>query len=106
MNITRDQIVRRLAEESNYYQRDIRILFQYLDDIVLDYFNQVTEEEDINLQLVTGIKVGCKVMGERTRKDPRTQDDIICKPTVKPKAVFSQDFRAKIQKQYDSKNDG
>ena len=106
MVITREMLIKRLSDASGYYQKDIRTVLQTLDEVVLECFNDVTEDEDIVVQLVKGIRCGCKVVPKRTRKDPRTQEDIICEATVKPFAKFSDDFRVAIQDQYDTKKDG
>lgn len=106
MLITREMLIKKLSDTSGYYQKDIRVVLQTLDEVVFEYFNNVTEDEDISVQLVKGIKCGCKVVPERKRKDPRTQDDIICGATVKPFAKFSEDFRVAVQKQYDNQKNG
>lgn len=106
MLITREMIIKRLSDVSGYYQKDIRTLLQTLDEVVFEYFNDVSDDEDISVQLVKGIKCGCKIVPERTRKDPRTQEDIVCKATVKPFAKFSDDFRVAIQNQYEEKKNG
>ena len=101
MVITREMLIKKLSEKSEYWQKDIRNLLQCLDDVVLEYFGEATEEEDMLIQVVQGIKVGCSIVPERTRKDPRTQENIVCAPTCKPKAKFSEEFSIKIQKQYE-----
>lgn len=106
MLVTREMLIKKLSDISGYYQKDIRTLLQALDEVVFECLNDVDDNEDISVQLVKGIKCGCKVVPERTRKDPRTQDDIICGATVKPFAKFSDDFRVAIQNQYDAKKDG
>ena len=106
MLVTREMLIKKLSDISGYYQKDIRTLLQALDEVVFECFNDVDDNEDISVQLVKGIKCGCKVVPERTRKDPRTQDDIICGATVKPFAKFSDDFRVAIQNQYDAKKNG
>ena len=106
MVITREMLIKKLSDASGYYQKDIRTLLQTLDEVVIESFNDVTDNEDVSVQLVKGIKCGCKIIPERTRKDPRTQEDIICKATVKPFAKFSDDFREMIQEQYDTMKDG
>ena len=106
MVVTREMLIKRLSDTSGYYQKDIRVLLQALDEAVFEYLNDVSEDEDISIQLVKGIKCGCKVVPQRTRKDPRTQEDIVCGATIKPFAKFSDDFRKLIQNQYDEKKDG
>lgn len=103
MIITREQLVKRLAEETGFWQKDIRVVLQSLDELIPEYFNMVTEEEDVNIQLFTGCKVGCKIVPTRERVKPDTREKVVCKPTVKPRAKFSVDFRQAIQKNYDNK---
>lgn len=106
MLITREMLVKKLAKKSDFYEKHIRFVLQCLDDVILECFDEVTDEEEISVQLVQGIKVGCKVMAERTRRDPRNQQDIVCAAQTKPFAKFSEGFRETIQNQYESKKDG
>ena len=106
MHITREQLIRKLAEKSNYYQKDIRNLLQSLDEVVLECFDEATLDEEITLQVVQGIRFGCKIVPKRERIDPRDRSAIIVPETVKPFARFSEDFRDTIQNQYDEKKDG
>ena len=103
MTVTKDQLARAIAEKSGYYLKDIKTVLSVMDEVVLECFSQVTDDEEAMIQICEGIKVGCSVQPERQRKNPKTQEDIICAPTVKPKTVFSQTFRALIQQQYDEK---
>lgn len=106
MIITREMFVKLLSEKSGYYQKDVRNLLQCMDDVVFEAFNEATLEDDIQIQVVTGIKLGCKIVGERDRVDPRTQQPITCGETTKPFTKFSQDFRFRLQEAYDDKKGG
>lgn len=106
MTITREEMIRRLSERSGYYMKDVRNLLQCMDDVVFEAMGEASLDEEIQLQIVTGIKLGCKIVGSRDRVDPRTQEPIVVGDTTKPFAKFSQDFRSKLQEQYDSKKDG
>ena len=106
MVITREMMVKRLSEKSGYYQKDVRNLLQCMDEVVFESLNDATIDDDIQVQIVTGIKLGCKIVGERERVDPRTQLPIIVGETTKPFVKFSQDFRLRLQEAYDTKEDG
>lgn len=106
MIVTREMLIKRLSEKSGYWQKDIRTLLQCLDDVVLDYFGEITDDEDISIQLVQGVKISAHVVPKRDRVDPRNRTPIVCKETVKPACKFSEDFRKIIQNQYDAKKDG
>ena len=106
MIISREQVIDRLSEKSGYWKKDIRELLKCLDEVVLDCFSEISDDEEIIVQLVKGLRCGCKVVAPRERVDPRTQEPITVDSTVKPFCKFSDDFRLTIQKQYDEKKDG
>ena len=106
MVVTREMLIKKLAKESGYWEKDIRHVLHCLDKVVLDCFSQVTEDEEVSIQLIQGLKCGCSVVPSRERVDPRTREPIICAPTVKPNTKYSKDFKKLIQEQYDEKNDG
>lgn len=104
MTITREDMIKRLSAKSGYYQKDIRVLLQAMDEVVFEALCEVTDDDDISIQVVQGIKVSTHVVPERDRVDPRTQEPVVVKATVKPACKFSQDYRLKLQEVYDKKN--
>lgn len=106
MLVTREMMVKKLSEKSGYYQRDVRMLLQCMDEVVLECFGEVTSDEDVMVQFVKGIRCGCKVVAPRDRVDPRTQEPIVVGETVKPVCKFSDDFRQQIQENYEMRKDG
>ena len=103
MLVTREQLVKKIAEETGFWQKDIRLVLQCLSDIVPQYLNMATEEDDVSIQLFEGCKIGCKIVPTRERIKPDTREKVVCKPTVKPRAKFSDVFRQLIQENYDKK---
>ena len=73
MLVTREEMIKRLSAQSGFFQKDIRTVLQCLDDVVFDALNEATLEDEVQIQMTTGIKLGCKIVGERQRVDPRTQ---------------------------------
>ena len=106
MTITREEMIRRLSDKSGYYMKDVRSLLQCMDEVVFEALCEATLEDEVQIQVVTGIKCGCKIIGARDRVDPRNQNPIIVGETVKPFAKFSQDYRLKLQESYDNKKNG
>ena len=106
MTVTREEMVRKLSEKSNFYQKDIRVLLQCLDEVVFEELSKATIDEEVQVQLVTGIKCGVKILEQRDRVDPRTQKPIVVGETAKPFAKFSQDYRLKLQEAYDNNKNG
>lgn len=106
MTITREEMIRKLSDKSGYYQKDIRTLLQCLDEIVFEELCEVTDENDVSIQLVQGVKLQCISVPERQRKDPRNQNDITCSSTCKIKAKFSQDLKLKLAEAYENNKNG
>ena len=100
--ITREMIVKKLAQKTDFYMRDIRFVLSELDKLVKEYFSEVDDNTEIVVQLVEGIKAGYKVVPERQRRNPHTQEEIICKPQTKPFAIFSETLREKVQEVYEN----
>ena len=104
MTVTREDMVRKLSEKSGFYMKDVRFLLQCMDEVVFEELCNATLDEEVQIQMVSGIKCGCKIVESRERVDPRTQQPITVGETVKPFAKFSQDYRLKLQEAYDNKN--
>lgn len=103
MIVTKDRMARDLADRTGYYLKDVKTLLAAMDEVVKEYFAEVTDDDEISVQLVEGIKCGCKIVKSRERVDPRNRTPIVVPDTVKPFAKFSQDFRKYMQTQYDDK---
>jgi nucleoid DNA-binding protein len=104
MTITRENMIDLLAEKSGYWKKDVRELLRCMDEVVFEQLCEATLDEEVQIQMVSGIKCGCKIMPSRDRVDPRTQKPIVVGETAKPFAKFSEDYRAKLQEVYDNKN--
>ena len=105
MIITREMLIKQLSAKSGFYQKDIRTLLQCLDEVVFDELCNATLGEEVQIQMVTGIKLGCKKMDKRQRVDPRTQEPITVNESPKPFAKFSDDFRSRLEAAYNDKRE-
>ena len=103
MTVTKDQMARDLAKKTDYYLQDVKAVLSAMDDLIKEYFAEVTDDNDVSVQIVEGIKISCKVVPERERVNTATGEPITCKATVKPGVKYSSVFRDTIQKQYDDK---
>lgn len=106
MTITREEMIDRLSEKSGYWKKDVRTLLQCMDEVVFDALCEVTEDNDVTIQLMPGLKIMTTAVGERTRRNPITQQEIVCEPTCKVKTRISQEYMRKIQDAYNNKKDG
>ena len=103
MTVTREDLIRMLSTKSGYTIKDIRHLLHCMDDVVYENLCEVTPEQEVAVQIVQGVKLVCEPVKERARKDPRNQNDIVCRATCKVKAKISDDFKIKMVESYDNK---
>lgn len=103
MEITREQLIRKVAEKANYWQKDVRSVFNALEDVVLECFDDIDEDNPISVRLLSFLALNGTVWGERERVDPRNRNPIICKPSVRILGKVSDGFKAKAQERYDEK---
>jgi nucleoid DNA-binding protein len=103
MTVTKDQMARDLADKTGYYLKDVKVLLSAMDEVVKEYFAEVSDDNEVSVQIVEGVKILCKVVPERERVNPATGEPVVCKATVKPGVKYSTVFRDTIQKQYEKK---
>ena len=103
MTITRENLIRKLSDRSGYHMKDIREVLSYMDEVVIEELSEVTPDDEIAVQIVQGVKLICEPVKERVRKDPRNQNDIVCRATCKVKTKISDDLKLKMAENYDNK---
>ncbi len=100
--ITREQIIKQLCDRCGYFQRDIRNVLSELDDIVEEHLSTINEDNpEVSVQVIRGLKLQGKLVPERARRDPRTNQPIICAPTVKLNGKVSETIKEAVQKAYE-----
>ena len=103
MEITREQLIRKVAEASGYYQKDVRCVFNAIEDVVLECFDDIDEDNPISVRLLSFLALNGTIWGERERVNPQNREPIICRPSVRILGKVSDGFKAKTQERYDEK---
>lgn len=103
MEITREQLIKKVAKKADYWQQDVRKVFNALEDVVLECFEDIDDDESISVRLMSYLAVNGYIVPERERIDPRDRTPIVCKPTAKISAKCSRGFKDKVQTIYDEK---
>lgn len=103
MEITREQMIKRVAEKANYWQKDVRNVFNALEDVILECFGEVTDDEPISIRILPGFALNGYVVPTRSRVNPQDHSPIVCGPTVKTSAKYSDLFKKRIQEQYEKR---
>lgn len=103
MEITREQLINRVAKSADYFYRDVRNVFNALEDVLVECFEDIDDDEPIMVKIAHGLCLSGYIVPERERVNPRDRTPIICAPTVKINAKVTDGFKKKIQKIYDDK---
>ena len=103
MNITREQLIAKVAEKANYWKQDVRNVFNAMEDVILECFDDIEEDNPISVRLLSFLALNGTIWGERERVDPRDRKPIVCKPSVRILGKVSDGFKAKAQERYDEK---
>lgn len=104
MEITRETLIKRVAEESGYWQKDVRAVFNVLEDVILDYLSDTSKEnKKVLIRLCGGIGIRGTFVDERDRIDPRNRNPIVCPETIKLGVNYSDGFKKRVQEMYKEK---
>ena len=102
--ITREMLIRRVAEEAGYWQKDVRAVFNVLEEVILDYLSDVSKEnEKVLIRLCGGIGIRGTFVNERERVDPRNRTPIVCPETIRLGTNYSEGFKKRVQEMYKEK---
>ena len=104
MTVTRDEMVRKLSAKSGSAMKDIREVLRCMDEVVFEELCSATPEDEVQIQLVTGIKCGCKIIPARDMLHPKTKEPIFVEETAKPFVKVSKAYKFKLKEAYDNKN--
>ena len=104
MEITREQVIKKVAEKADFWQKDVRTVFNALEDVILECLSEVTKENDkVFVRLCSGIALRATFVDERERIDPRDRSPIVCPETIRLGANYSSKFKKMVQEQYEEK---
>ena len=76
MLVTKDALARRLAKKTGYNLQDVKKVVSAMDDVIKDCYSEVTDEDEVLIQICEGVKIGCSIIPERQRKNPKTKEEI------------------------------
>lgn len=103
MEIIRDQLIRKTAEESGYYIQNVRDVFNAMENVIIEYFENIDDNEPISVKILSYLTINGYVVPERERVNPQDRTPVICPPTVKILAKCGDGLKNKVQKIYDEK---
>lgn len=96
MIVKKEDLACLLAKKGNFFKKDMRVVVDILEDIVLECLQSAEFEEDSELHIAHGVVICGKRTPERESIDPRDRSPIMTPEKVVPYAVFKQSIRKKL----------
>jgi nucleoid DNA-binding protein len=103
VEVTREQIIEKVAKKSDFWKQDVRKVFKAIEEVVLECFDDIDEDNPVSVRLLSFLALNGHVWGERERVDPRDKKPIVCKPSVRILGKVSNGFKAKATARYEEK---
>lgn len=80
IRVNNTDFIKKLSEDSGYYQYQIKNLLNILDKTLCDMLCEATEDEQVEVRITPSISVVCKYQGPMKRKDWGTGEYFIEDP--------------------------
>ena len=97
--MTQSDVVDEIKEQTGFFKKDIQVVLDALDDIIIDHMRMATLDEPSEMRLFHGWKLGGKRLPERPYRDPRNGKTIITPEKVVPYCQFKVSIRQKINQE-------
>lgn len=94
--MTQKDVIDELSERTGFYKRELKVVFEELDDIIVEAMNTATFDEPSEIRLFSGWRLGAKRLPERPYCDPRDRSEIITPEKLIPYCKFKQSYRNRI----------
>lgn len=91
-------VIDELNKRTGFYKKNIRELLAELDNIIIENMNMATYDEDAEIILFHGWRLGARRVPERPYHDPRNRAEIITPEKLIPYCKLKQSFRQRLNK--------
>lgn len=89
-------IIDELKERTGFYKKDIRVVLEELENIILENMQTATVEQPSECRLFFGFTIGAKRMPNKKANHPKTQELIDVPEHLNPYAKFNKTYRKKV----------
>lgn len=94
--LNRYQIVELLKDKTGFYMKHIDLVLDALEEVIIENMRAATLEEQSELRLFRGIKIGGKFIPAGEKRDPRDGSTMFVGEHFNPYVSFTNAFRNKI----------
>ena len=96
MKVTKENLIKRIAEQTNNSICDTKVFYNALEDIIFDILSSVNEDGDVCVKLFEGISLDGKFVSEKTKKNNLTGEVCLVESRIKPKFNITRYYCEKL----------
>ena len=96
--MTQKDVINELKKRTGYNKKDLRVVFEVLDDIIVENMNTATYDEPSEIILFRGWRLGAKRVPDREWREPRYGKLAMTPEKLIPYCKLKQSFRQRINK--------
>lgn len=96
IKITKDNIIRNIAKQTDKNIYDVKNFYNALENIIFDSLCSVSEEQDVCIKLFEGISLDGKYISEKTKKNNLTGKVSFVDSKIKPKFNITRSYCEKL----------
>ena len=96
IKITKDNIIRKIAENTNENICDVKVFYNALENIIFQTLCSVDEKQDICIKMFEGINIDGIYIPERTKTNNLTGKTNLVKSKIKPKFNITRSYCEKL----------
>ncbi len=98
IKMTQKDVIDELNKRTGFYKKNIKELLAELDNIIIENMNMATYDEESEIILFPGWRLGAKRVPERPYCDPRDRSEIITPEKLIPHCKLKQSYRQRLNK--------
>lgn len=96
IKITKENIIRNIAKQTNKNIYDIKNIYNALEDVIFNSLCSACEEQDVCIKLFEGISLDGKYIPEKTKRNNLTGKVSFVESKIKPKFNITRSYCEKL----------
>ena len=92
-----EDVIALVKDKSGYYKKDLRIVFEALEDSLIELLSYANLDNPIEIKLFDGFVLQAKREPVREATDPRNGEIIMAREKIKPNVKLKRTFMYHIE---------
>lgn len=98
--VTKEQMIKLLAEELNLKTKSIKPIYNSLENKLRYLLSEANENQNVSVRLFEGISFNSQFIPKRQKLDNFTGKKTFYESKIKPKAVITRRYGEKLNQKY------